>query len=799
MIKNYIKTAWRSLVKNRFFSLLNIFGLAVSLAVAIFLMTYGRQELSFNKQFEQEENIYRVYMQASAEYNYEKWTALPNSVGPAMLTDIPEIASMTRLVRRGFTGFGSVRANDNNFIENNIYLADSSFFNVFDVEFTEGDRNTAFLHPRSIVISESKKDKYFGHKPALNQQIIINQNDTLTISGVFQDLPENSSFDGDIFTNMLDSWMGTNVYWSNASYHTYCLLHPNSDPNEVAVKATALIDKYVPQDAQYYTDFFLQPLADVYLYSADLQDNISSRIGSISAVRTVLILSLLIVLIACINYMNLATARSEHNAKEVGVNKVLGASQGQVKLRFYLETGIISFFSILLGLFLALICLPLFNSTIGTTISTSQLFSLENMGIFLVIWVIITLVGGSYPAFMMSSISSLSLMKNMATQSLAAQYLRKGLVVFQFTCSIILIIGVIVISLQMRYVNDKDLGYQPTNTLVIPLNAINSTEKLNNIKQSILDLTGTESIAIVQAFPGYGESGKTIQRPGWSTESLPVSASVTSGAVVPTLGLDLLAGTDLPEHLSATDSTTYILVNEVVSAYLGYENPIDAVGQTLATELSPQTNIVGVVRNFNYGSLRDAVGGYVYSRGNKMSESVRYFLVRYDTQNVTPYVAQVQQLFNKQLPDAAFDYQFLDEHVKSYYTAENRTNSIITSFSILTIFIACLGLFGLAAFTAEQRKKEIGVRKVLGASFYKIVQLLSGHFLGLVFVALLIGGPIAWWIFSNWLQDFNERITIPWWSFVLAGLFSVGIALLTVCYQAVRAAVANPVDSLRDE
>lgn len=338
-----------------------------------------------------------------------------------------------------------------------------------------------------------------------------------------------------------------------------------------------------------------------------------------------------------------------------------------------------------------------------------------------------------------------------------------------------------------------------TNTLVIPMHAIKTTEKLNHIQQAIQDLAGTESIAVVQAFPGYGESGKTIHRPGKSSEALPVSTSVSGGAVVPTLGLDLLAGTDLPDHLAANDSTSYILVNEVVSAYLGYENPSDAVGQTLATELSPQTTIVGVVRNFNYRSLRDAVGGYVYSRGNRMSESYRYFLVRYHAQNVTPYVAQVQQIFNNQVPDAAFDYQFLDDHIKSYYTTENRTNNIITVFSILTIFIACLGLFGLAAFTAEQRRKEIGVRKVLGASTYKIAQLLSGHFLGLVLVSLLIAGPIAWWIFSHWLQDFNDRIAIPWWSFALAGLFSVGIALFTVGYQAIRAAVANPVDSLRDE
>ncbi|SFS92727.1 ABC transporter permease [Sphingobacterium wenxiniae] len=799
MIKNYFKIAWRSLLKNRFFSLLNILGLAVSLTVAILLITYGRQELSFNRQFKQEANIYRVLMQATAEYNHEKWSNLPNAVGPTMLSDIPEVKAFARLVRLDFTGFGSVNANEKNFFEKNIYLTDSSFFDIFDVEFTEGNKQLAFKHPKSVVISASKKENMFGNEPALNKKLIINQQDTLTISGVFQDLPQNSSFESDIFLNMMDSWMGKNVHWSNASYYTFCLLNSNANPKDIEQKTTAFIEKYVPKDRQYYTNFFLQPLSQVYLHSQDLRDNMSTRTGSIDAVKTVFILAMLIIFIACINYMNLATARSQKNAKEVGVNKVLGAHRSQIKFRFYMETGILSFFSICLGLLLATSVLSVFNTIIGTNIHVAQLFSLENIGIALLIWLVITLVGGSYPAFLMANIPSLSLMKNIITQSNIAQYIRKGLVVFQFTCSIVLIIGVIIISLQMRHVADKDLGYQPSNIVTIPIRSINTMDKFNTIKQSIQNLSGTASIATLQTFPGFGESGKTMHRRGETNEGLPVSTSSSRGPVVSALGLHLLAGTDLPEELAATDSTCYVLVNEVVSAYLGYENPQDAVGQRIPTEMSPNSVIKGVVRNFNFTSLKEAVGGYIYYRMLRPNESYRYFLVRYNTDNVAPYVAQIQQIFNQQLPDAAFDYQFLDEHIKNYYTAESRTNNIITSFSMLTIFIACLGLFGLAAFTAEQRKKEIGVRKVLGASIFKIVRLLSGNFVSLISIALLIAIPLGWWVFSGWLQDFNDKITIPWWSFALAGGFAIGIALMTVGYQAVKAAKANPVDSLRDE
>ncbi len=799
MVRNYIKIAWRNLLKNRFFSLLNILGLAVSLAIAILLGTYGRQQLSFDKQFKQKDNIYRVLMETTAEYNYEKWSSLPNAVGPAMLSDIPEVNGFARLVSLDFTGYGSIRANNNNFVEKNIFLTDSSFFDLLDIKFIEGNSTNAFQHPKSVVISVSKKEKMFGDQLALNKQLIINQRDTFTVSGVFQDLPENSSFVGDILLDIMDSWMGKNVYWANASYNTFCLLNTNSDPVDIEKKATALIDKYVPKDNQYYTRFQLQPLSKIHLYSEDLRDTLSSRKGSIHTVRTVLILSALIIFIACINYMNLATARSQKNAKEVGINKVLGANRRHIKLRFYLETAIISFFSILLGFGLAVLTLPTFNTIIGTEVSTTVLFSIENMGILVVVWFLITLVGGSYPASMMASISSLSLMKNIVIQSRIAQVLRKGLVVFQFTCSIVLIIGVVIISLQMRHVSEKDLGYQSSNILVLPIRSINNLEKLNSIKQSVLSLVGTESISMVQSYPGFGESGKSVYRPGNNKEGLPTLSSSSQGAIVPTLRLNLLAGKDLPKDIAEKDDVCYVLVNEVVSSYLGYSNPDDAIGQRITTEMSTNSIITGVVRNFNFASLKENIGGYMYYHMQQPNEGYRYLLVRYNPTATTAYVAQIQKIFEQQLPDAAFDYQFLDEHIKSYYTIENRTNKIITTFSLLTIFIACLGLFGLAAFTAEQRKKEIGIRKVLGANLYKIIRLLSTHFLGLILIAFLISTPIAWWLFSRWLQDFNDRVNIPWWSFAVAGLFALVIALLTVGYQALKAARTNPINSLKDE
>ncbi len=779
--------------------MLNIFGLAISLCVAILLVTYGRQELSFNKQFDKQENLYRVIMQANSEYNFEKWTELPNAVGPALLADIPEITSMARIVKLDFTGFGSIRANEHNYIEQNIHLVDSSLFDLFNLKFSEGNSRTAFLNPKSIVISEQKKQKIFGDQPALNQKLIINQRDTVTVSAVVQDFPKNSTFEADLFLNIMDSWMGKNVYWSNASYQTFCLLRPDADVANVGKKATALIDKYVPKDHQYYIRFFLQPLSKIHLYSADFRDSITKQKGSITTVRTVFLLSILIVIIACINYMNLATARSQKNAKEVGINKVLGAQRSQIKVRFYIETAIITFFAIVVGLGIALVALPAFNQLISDQLNISQLLSLENSLLCFGIWLLVTLVGGSYPAVMMSKIPSLTLMKKLIINSNQANYLRKGLVVFQFTCSSILIIGVIVVSLQMQHVAQKDLGYEPNGIVIVPIRSINSPEKFNNIKASISNLANTDALATVQSYPGFGESGKTIYRPGGAKEGLPIRSSSSYGPVVPTLGLHLLAGSDIPELIAKNDTSCYMLINEVIAGYLGYKNPEEAVGQHVQTEMSTNTIITGVVRNFNFESLKDAVGGYTYYRMNNPNEGYRYFLIRHHAENITTYVTQLRSIFEQQLPDAAFDYQFLDDYITGFYTTEYKTNKIITTFSFLTIGIACLGLFGLMAFTAEQRRKEIGVRKVLGASIYKIIHMLSVDFLSLILIALLIATPIAWWLLSTWLDDFNYKIEIPWWSFLMSGLFSLAIALLTVGYQALRAAKTNPVDSLRNE
>ena len=799
MIRVYFKTALRNIASNKLFTILNIAGLAIGLCVSIILFAYVSNELSFDRMYKNSKNIYHVNMETTAKYDYKKWAELPNAVGPALMQDVPQVKYATRLIKSDFGAVASLKTEDKNFVEKGLYLADSSVVSMFDISFVEGNSHTAFDQPKSIIISQAAKQRLFGNATAFGKIIYVNNRDTLHVSGVYKDLPENSTIDCDMIANIMDSWMGKNVSWSNASFETYCLLQPNANIAEVQKQATALIDKNVNKEDQYYTKFFLQPLTDIHLYSSDLREGYSSRLGNISNVKALLFLSLLVLLIACINYMNLATARSQKRAKGVGVNKVLGANIRQMLFYFFTETAVLAFIAIIIGYIMAFLSIPLFRNISGIELSVSSLYTLPILLGLLAVWIVVTFIAGSYPAFSISRISPLTLINKSKEKHSVTDFIRKGLVVFQFASSVILIISVIVILQQMKYVRDKDLGYNPKGIVALP---VKSAQKKTQIASTINDLkrlVNVESVAAVQSIPGDVESGRSIRKLATDKEGLPVKTCHTDGSISETMQLSLLAGTGLPKNVAETDSTCYMLINEAVASYLGYATPKDAVGKYAASELSDRSLIVGVVKNFNYQSLKDEIGGYIYYEMNGAPESIRTLLVRYNTQNISQLLTQIQDIYKTNLPNTAFDYQFLDTHIQNLYKSEQHTASAATAFSLLAVFIACLGLFGLAAFTAEQRTKEIGIRKVLGSSVTAITKLLTKDFLKLIGLAILIASPIAWWLMNNWLHGFVYRIEIAWWVFVFAGVISIVIALITISFQAIKAATANPVKSLRTE
>lgn len=796
---SHIKTAWRNIINNKLFSILNIVGLATSFAVTILLLSFVWKETSFDKFNSNYRNIYRVNTEFEAEYDNLKTPQLPNSVAPAMMAEVTGVENTARLVKHDFGTIASIRVGDQNFPESALYLSDSSLFEIFDFQFIEGNAKHVFDQPNSIVISASTRDKIFGDRLVIDEILTINNQDTMRVTGVFQDLPENSSLDCNMIYSMMDSWMGKNVYWSNASYETYALLNPAVDPQLVEKQTDALLDKYMAED-RFLKRLFLQPLADVHLYSTDLRESNNARAGNYVTIKLAILLAAVTLLIACINYMNLATARSSKNAKDVGVAKVLGATGKQVVFRFYAEAALVTLIAIGLGYGIAILLAPIFEQITQTNWNYQALWNPQLLGITLVLWVGVTLLAGSYPAYYMHKISPLILMNKGALKNSFANRMRRILVVCQFTASITLLSSIMIIAQQMRYVQQKDLGYEPSGVMAISINSLSSKAQFQALNDGLRNLASTTSSVAAQSMMGMRESGKQVRKLVTDKKGLPVSTNSVSGPIAETLKLHLLAGNDLPENLSTTDTTCYVLINQAVLKYLGYVNPEEAIGKPIITEMRPNNSIIsGVLSDFHYTSLKESVGGYLYYRMNRPSESQGQLFVRFQSAQVSTYLAQVAEVFKQHVPDGAFVYEFTDKHVARMYQEETRTANITGLFSGLAILISCLGLFGLASSMAEQRVKEIGIRKVLGSSVNSILLLLSKDFIKLVCLSIVIATPIAWWAMHSWLADFSYRIELEWWVFGISGLIALLIAVLTISGQALRAALAKPIQSLRNE
>ncbi|MBS1528246.1 MAG: ABC transporter permease, partial [Bacteroidetes bacterium] len=785
---------------NKLFASLNIAGLAIGICVCITLFACVSYELSFDRMYKNSKNIYRVNSQASAQYDYKVWAQLPGAAGPAFTQDIPQIKQVARVLKHDFGAVESIKTDNKNLSEKGLYLADSAILKIFDFTFTEGNAQTAFTHPKSVIISESAKKRLYGDKPAFGKTIYVDNRDTLHVSGVYMDLPENSTVDFDMIRNIMDSWAGKNAYWGNSSYETYVLLQPGANVEQVQNQATALIAKYIPQkDDRYITSFIFQPLKDIHLYSADIRAGYSSKIGSIGTVKTLLFLSFLVLAIACVNYMNLATARSQKRAKGVGVNKVLGANSRNLLALFYTETAVLSLVAIALGFTLSLLLQPFFQNITGLELKPEALMTPTILVSLLVTWLVVTIMAGSYPAFSLAHISPLVLMNKLKLKHSFADVFRKSLVVFQFASSIILIISVIVVLQQMNYIRNKDLGYNPKGIVSVSIKSAQNKQQVSSFINDLKGMASVESASPSQSIPGDIESGKSIKKSLTDKEGFPVRTCSTNGSIIKTMQLKLLAGTTIPETLAAGDTNCYLLVNESVVKFLGYKTPQDAVGKYVVSEMMPKSIIKGVVRDFNYQSLKNEVGGYIYYTMNKPHEWTTVLLIRYNTSNLSGFMQQVQDKFKANLPNSSFDYEFLDSHIQNLYTSEKHTASTATVFSILAIFIACLGLFGLAASIAEQRTKEIGIRKVLGASVPGIARLLTSDFLKLVIISIVIASPIAWYMMNKWLIAFSYRINMNVWAFITAGATAIIFALLTISSHAIKAAMANPVKSLRSE
>jgi len=797
MLQTYFKIALRSLLKNRLFSGLNVFGLALGLMVAILLLLYVFDELSFDKYHSKADRIYRVGMTASFDGKSEKWANVPNIIGPVMKTEIPEVKQQVRLLWNNFGQTAFVNAGEKKFAEKHLYWADSTLFEIFDIPLVAGNSATALQKPNTAVVSQSTAKRYFGNENALGKVLKIDNNYTLEITGVYQDLPANFTLDADLIGSFSSvKWAYGNLYWSNASYETYVLARADANKAKMEQKMAALVEKNVKKENRWFS-IWLQPLVDIHLGSADISNASTTRIGDAKQVKILLILALVVLIIACINYMNLATARSQHRFREVGINKIMGATNGSITVRFYAETALLTLGAIGLSLVLLSISMPIFNQIAGKNFSIWTILSTQFLGIFMFVGALTTLIAGSYPAIYMSSFTPKSLLQTTFSKHSGVGLVRRSLVVIQFVASVILIISTIVFFQQLRFIQNQKLGYNPEEVVAVSTSGSEKKEEIDALINSYKAMSSVVEVCRAQTYPGNGGSGRSIQVPGESKRSFLTTSNRVTGDFGKVLDLELIAGKIFPTYKDPEDTTIQLVVNETTVKLMGY-TPDEALGK-IAKGLfgDDKGEIVGVVKDFHFASFHQPIASYVFH--NYSSEQLPHLLVKLKTQDLAATTKQLEATFKSNMPNSAFDFLFLDQFLNTLYATEQRTATVVMVFSILAIFIACLGLFGLAAFTAEARVKEIGVRKVLGATVGSLVMLLSKDFLKLVVVSVLIASPVAYYFMDKWLADFASKINIEWWIFALAGATTLLIALLTVSYQAIKAALMNPVKSLKAE
>jgi putative ABC transport system permease protein len=794
MLRTYFKIAWRQLQKNRLFGTVNIVGLAIGLTISLLLFLYVRHESSFDNFHSKGKNIYRLVFNARLDGNAEKWAGNPNIVGPTFKKEASEVRDMTRWIRHNFGESANVLYGDRKFFEKNLYWADSSFTSIFDLHFVHGSAPMALSRPKTIIISETLSKKYFGNENPVGKVLKIDNRLDMEVTGVYKDFPDNSTLDADLIGSFYSvEWMNR-PSWGNASFETFLLLPDQVDIKKTEASFAGIVDKHVKKEDQWFS-ISLQPLRDIHLYSSDIK-SYTSRPGDLKQVKIVSLLALAIIIIACINYMNLATARSQNRFRETGINKTMGATAGLLIGRFYIETALFVLLSVLASIALLFLAMPVFNSLTNLNLSISDI---TNPGILASIGGVVlamTLIAGSYPAFYLSRFNPKNLFHQAFSKNNIAARLRQTLVVVQFSASVILIIATFLFYRQLQYIQSKELGYKPDHVVAITTSAAENIDQLNALLNEVKSQANVSAVCRTQTFPGRGGSGRSIARPGQQGESLPLTTCRATNGIVGALSLKLLAGSDLPSDKQPTDSTVQVILNKKAVDYLGL-TPQEAIGKHVEADLGDKSYVVGVVDDFHSENLYKPLEAYAFH--NAPTEGRAFVLVKLSGGNLKTNMDKLEAIYKKSIPNGAFEFTFLDQFLQNLYVSDQRTAKIVLIFSALAIFIACLGLFGLAAFIAEQRTKEIGIRKVLGASIGNIVLLLSGNFIRLVLLAVIIAIPVSWWMMNSWLQDFAFRISIGWTVFVLAGLTVIAIALLTVSFQALKAAMTNPVKALRSE
>ncbi|MBS1661470.1 MAG: ABC transporter permease [Bacteroidetes bacterium] len=803
MLRHFFQIAWRNLKKRKLFGVINITGLSIGMACCLLITLYVQNELSYDRYHAKADRIYRVTQTfrhvekgenpgPPSPQDYSVWGCAP--LAPALQADFPEIEKIVRFMSPSSL---LLQYGDKRIQQENIVCMDSSAFDVFSWKMIYGDPHTALVAPNSIVLTRSVSEKFFGKADPVGKVFRVDNQVDLNVTGVMEDVPANSqfTFNGLISMSSMRKWRAEIFnWWGYVDFYTYLVLKKNARIESLQAKAADFVKRNNPDDRGYAINF--EKMTDAYLHSVAVRQ--PGATGSLTNVYLFSCIAVFIVLIACINFMNLSTARSLERAKEVGVRKVLGVTPASLVRQFLAESILLSLFAGVIAFVLAGAALPLVGKLSGKDLGDINIFRLPFILAMVGCSIVVGIIAGIYPAWFLSGFKAITVLKGKFNPSGKGISLRKALVVFQFTVSIVLIAGTITVFQQLSFVSNHSLGFHKEQMLIVNFEGDAEVENhIETIKSAIAKAPGVLSVAASRAVPGefLPNAGTQIEMPDGKMGSQGPLIYEIDFDFLPTYHIPLLAGRNYSRAFQ-TDSAESMIINEAAARLYGYRNPADAVGKRF-DQWGRKGKIIGVVKDFNFQSLHQDIQPLTLRYG--YPNTLNRISVQMKGDNVTAAIAQIGAAWNRLAPQRPFLYHFLDQSFNDQYQADQKFGNLFSLFSCLSIFIACLGLFGLSTFMAQQRIKEIGIRKVLGSSQTSIVMLLSKDFVILIFVAMAISVPLCWWVMSDWLKGFAYRVEMGPVVFVEAGAIALVIALATMTWQSLRAAMANPVRSLRSE
>lgn len=793
MIKNFIKTAWRNIFSNKFYSAINILGLTAGLVVGIFLLLWIKDELSFDRFHKNQGSIYKIGIEGGTGISKRIFGSIIAPVGNFAKREIPEVKDAVRIFR---IGDAAIKYKDKRFREKNFAFVDPSYFSVFDFPLIQGNQKQPFSDNNSVVLTETTARRYFGNENPIGRAVILGIEDLCVVSGIIADYPENSSFQFQVLLPLSRfneyayvknkttydnktylSSMDTD--WSNFSFETYLQLRPDASPIAVAQKLQKIHERNKPEDTP--VPYVTQQLSKVHLYQMDGSD------GGIGTVRIFIGVALMILIIASINYINLSTARSLSRSKEVGIRKIIGAGRKELFFQFMLETTLYFTIAAILAISIVFIFLPFFNNFSGKHISL-QLYSIDLWSYILIMLIGTLLLTSIYPALLLSNFDPIKVLKGRF--GMKKSNFRKILVVLQFTVSIVLITMTVVIGRQLDYIRNKNLGYEKSNIIAVSM-APKMAQHFEAVKSDLLKNKGVSDVIRLGRDMVYG--GGSTGDNDWdgkpSNSNLWFSITYSDQFALDFFKIKLAQGKNFTGSIA---DSTHFLINETAVREMGLKNPL---GTRLRIRTVPGT-IIGVVKDFNYASVRQKIEPMVFQFSPKDCQQL---YIKTNPAGTKSALLALQQIWKSYYDDMPISYSFLDESYQQQYMSEQKQGTLFNFFAIIAIMISCLGLLGLCTYTAQLKTKEIGIRKVLGATVFNIIQMLNKEFLLLIIIANIIAIPLALYFTSNWLDGFAFRTTVPITIFLGAGLLTIIIALFTVSFQSIKAAIANPVKSLKDE